>query len=151
MGCEGDTATKLREAGYRLTPQRLLIASALRHSGSHVSAAEIAERVRETYPVVDVSTVYRTLDMLKRLGLATATDMAASDVVFEWASEEPHHHLVCSECGGAQVLDHAYLENLAASIRDTFGFEPALHHFAIFGTCRACREAAELSGSGTHE
>ena len=139
MTCEGDVAEQLRRAGHKVTPQRLLIIRVLRHSGGHVSAAQIAEQVRESYPFVDVSTVYRTLDVLKRLRLATSTDMGGGDVLFEWAPEAPHHHLVCSGCGEVVEVGHGYLEALEGSLADDFGFAADLHHFAIFGLCRDCR------------
>ncbi len=145
MTCEGDVAEHLRRAGHKVTPQRLLIIRVLRHSGGHVSAAKIAEQVRESYPFVDVSTVYRTLDVLKRLRLATSTDMGGGDVLFEWAPEAPHHHLVCSGCGEVVEVGHGYLEALEGSLADDFGFAADLHHFAIFGLCRACQAAEQVS------
>ncbi len=143
MACEQETATTLREAGFRVTPQRLLVASALRHAGRHLSAAEIADQVRAVYPVVDLSTVYRTVEMLKRLHLATATDMGGDDLLFEWSAGEAHHHLICSSCRKMQVLDHEYLKGLAERVGQDFGFQADLQHFAIFGVCRDCREGAE--------
>jgi Fur family ferric uptake transcriptional regulator len=145
MTCEGDVAEQLRRAGHKVTPQRLLIIRVLRHSGGHVSAAQIAEQVRESYPFVDVSTVYRTLDVLKRLRLATSTDMGGGDVLFEWAPEEPHHHLVCSGCGDVVEVGHGHFEALEQSLVDDFGFAADLHHFAIFGLCRACQAAEQVS------
>ncbi len=139
MSCEEEMADLLRRAGHKLTPQRLLILAVLRHAEGHVSVAHIAEQVRAVYPFVDVSTVYRTLDVLKRMRLVTATDMGAGDVLFEWAPEQPHHHLICTSCAAVQVLDNAYLESLASRIRGEFGFAPDLHHFAIFGLCRECQ------------
>jgi Fur family ferric uptake transcriptional regulator len=140
MSCEEEAAELLRRAGHKMTPQRMLILRALRHAGGHISAAQIAEQVREAYPFVDVSTVYRTLDVLKRMRLATSTDMGAGDVLFEWAPEQPHHHLICTNCEDVAELDHSYLDALAKRIRSDFGFAPDLHHFAIFGLCRACQE-----------
>ncbi len=142
MACEQETTAILREAGQRVTPQRLLVATALRHAGRHLSAAEIAREVRARYPVVDVSTVYRTVDMLKSLHLATATDLGGDDLLFEWSSGEAHHHLVCSRCRAMQVLDRGYLDGLAERVAREFGFQADLHHFAIFGLCRGCRGEA---------
>ena len=141
MACEQETANTLREAGFRVTPQRLLVASALRHAGRHLSAAEIADEVRTVYPMVDLSTVYRTVEMLKRLHLATVTDMGGDDLLFEWSAGEAHHHLICSRCRRMQVLDHRYLERLAEEVGRDFGFQADLQHFAIFGVCRDCKEA----------
>jgi Fur family ferric uptake transcriptional regulator len=139
MSCEEETAEILRRAGHKMTPQRLMIVKALRHTEGHVSAAHIAEQVREVYPFVDVSTVYRTLDVLKRMRLATSTDMGSGDVMFEWAPEQPHHHLICASCDQIEELEHSYLDSLAGKIHDDFGFAPDLRHFAIFGLCRECQ------------
>jgi Fur family transcriptional regulator, ferric uptake regulator len=142
MSCEEEMADLLRRAGHKLTPQRLLILGVVRHAEGHVSAAAIAEQVRLVYPFVDVSTVYRTLDVLKRMRLVTATDMGAGDVVFEWAPEEPHHHLICTSCSNVKELENAYLDSFEERIRNDFGFAPDLHHFAIFGLCRDCQIGA---------
>lgn len=139
MSCEEETAEVLRRAGHKMTPQRLLILRALRHSEGHISAPQIADQVREAYPMVDVSTVYRTLDVLKHMHLVTSTVMGSGDVVFEWISERPHHHLVCGSCDRVFEMDHAYFDELAARIEADFGFVPQMHHFAIFGLCRDCR------------
>ena len=139
MSCEEETAELLRRAGHKLTPQRLLIVRALRHADGHMSAAQIADQVHGQYPFVDVSTVYRTLDVLKRMRLATETDMGSGDAVFEWAPEQPHHHLICTSCDAVAELDHSYLECLSGRIEADFRFAPDLHHFAIFGLCSECQ------------
>ena len=144
MSCEDETAEMLRRAGHKLTPQRLMILRALRHSSGHVTAPQLAEQVREVYPFVDVSTVYRTLDVLKRMRMVTATDMGSGDYVFEWAAEGQHHHLICSACNDVMDLDHAHLDELAERLRSEFGFAPDLHHFAIFGVCRECQAQAAV-------
>lgn len=146
MTCEDDTAELLRRAGHRMTPQRLMIVRVLRHAGGHVTAAQIADQVKVEYPFVDVSTVYRTLDVLKRMRLATSTDMGAGDVLFEWAPEEPHHHLICSSCGHVEEIGHTYLEALESGVQRDFGFAPDMHHFAIFGLCRDCQIPEGTSG-----
>jgi Fur family ferric uptake transcriptional regulator len=140
MTCEDDTAELLRRAGHKMTPQRLLIVRALRHAKGHVTAAQILDEVREEYPFVDISTVYRTLDVLRRMRLATATDMGGGDAVFEWTPEEPHHHLICSICGHVVELGHGYLAGLEQAISADFNFAPDMHHFAIFGLCSYCRD-----------
>jgi Fur family ferric uptake transcriptional regulator len=149
MSCEAQAVEMLRRAGHKMTPQRLMIVRALRHSRGHVTAAQITEQVRETYPFVDVSTVYRTLDVLKRMRLATSTDMGSGDAVFEWAPEQPHHHLICAACGHVAELGTEYLDDISRRIGDDFGFAPDLTHFAIFGLCRECRvaEAANADAS----
>jgi Fur family ferric uptake transcriptional regulator len=146
MSCEDETAEALRRAGQKMTPQRLMIVRALRHAEGHVTAAEIAEAVHTEFPYVDVSTVYRTLDVLKRMRLVTSTDIGSGDAVFEWAPATPHHHLVCTSCQGISEIDHRYLESMGDRLRADFGFAPDLHHFAIFGLCRECQLDEECDG-----
>ena len=122
-----------------MTPQRLMIVSALRHSEGHLTATEIVDCVRGDHPMVDVSTVYRTLDVLKRMRLATETDMGSGDGAYEWTSGQPHHHLICSCCGHVTELTHDYFDELAARLERDLSFAPDLHHFAIFGLCKDCR------------
>jgi len=138
MSCEGEAVAILRQSGHKLTPQRLMVVSALRHAGGHQTAAQILEQVQRVYPYVDVSTVYRTMAVLNELRLVTETDMGGGELAYEWATDEPHHHLICHDCGAVQQVDHAALDHLAETLGDDYGFRADLHHFAIFGTCRAC-------------
>ncbi|MBI2760754.1 MAG: transcriptional repressor [Chloroflexi bacterium] len=141
MSCEQDSATVLRRADMKLTPQRLMVLTALRHASGHVSAAEVFEQVRTAYPYVDISTVYRTLGALKQMRLVTETDMGAGDLAYEWVQDGRHHHLICTACNSVYELDHSFLQRLGAEIERERGFAADLDHFAIFGRCRACRAA----------
>ena len=143
MSCEQETAQLLRGTGYKLTPQRLLVISVLRHHEGHLTAAEIYRRVTEEYPYVDISTVYRTLQVLKDLRLVTETDLGAADSAFEWTGDDPHHHLVCHGCGGVIRLQHDDMEGLSALLRDKYGFDADIDHFAIFGYCAVCLAAGQ--------
>jgi Fur family ferric uptake transcriptional regulator len=147
LSCETEIADVLREAGHRLTPQRLTILSILRHAGSHLTAAEILDRVKQVYPYVDVSTVYRTMSVLKELRLVSETDMGSGEYRYEWTVPEPHHHLVCRECGAEMSLDHRYLEAIEQRLLHDYGFRAEMEHFAIFGLCRDCREK-KATGAG---
>ncbi len=131
-------AGALREVGYRLTPQRLMILSIISESTGHVTAEAIHDRVKEQYPCVDISTVYRTLHLLKDLKLVTATDLGAGVAHYELAERGAHHHLICRRCGAAEALNDAFLEPLADSLRSKYGFAADLQHLAIFGLCKRC-------------
>lgn len=146
MSCEGDTVKVLRATGHRATPQRLMIVSALRHAAGHVTASQILETVREAYPYVDVSTVYRTLGVLKEMRLISETDLGSGEYSFEWLHQDRHHHLICRRCKQVTSLDHSHLEKLAAEVTADYGFKPDMDHFAIFGLCEAC-QASEGHGS----
>ena len=94
-----DIGSKLTELGYRLTPQRMMVLSAIENSDDHISAEEIYVQVIAKYPHVNISTVYRTLELLGRLGLVTETDLGGGRVRYHSAEKGHHHHLVCQECG----------------------------------------------------
>ncbi len=139
MSCAQATAEAIKESGHRLTPQRLMIVSVLRHAEGHVSAAEVIEQVRESYQYIDISTVYRTLSVLKEMRLISETDMGEGEYQYEWIDQLRHHHLICRKCGNVTPLDHRYLENLSTETLDDYGFQADIDHFAIFGLCKSCR------------
>jgi Fur family ferric uptake transcriptional regulator len=139
MSGHGGIIASLREVGYRLTPQRMLIVSIIHDSKGHISAEDVHQRVKEQYPFVDISTVYRNLQLLKRLHIVTETDLGGGSVRYELSQEERHHHLVCRQCGKTFALEDAVIEPLRSALMDAHGFAADMEHFAIFGRCRACR------------
>ena len=80
MNQSKDIARKLSELGYRLTPQRVMIASAIENSDNHISAEEVYTQVIDKYPQVNISTVYRTLELLNQVGLVTETNLGEGRV-----------------------------------------------------------------------
>ena len=138
MSCETETVKTLRGSGHKMTPQRMMILTSLRHAKGHLSAADIYERVKQEYPYVDISTVYRTLSVLKDLRLISETHMGTGDAAFEWVATERHHHLICRKCGDVAQLDHHYLERLGTQIAMDVGFQADIDHFAIYGLCAVC-------------
>jgi len=137
---EGDLISQLSEQGYRLTPQRMLVLSAIANSEHHISAEEIYVQVVAKYPHVNISTVYRTLDLLKRLGLVTETDLGGGRVRYHPADKGHHHHLVCQECGAIIDLDESVLSSLKSRLLREYKFSADLRHLAIFGRCSNCNK-----------
>jgi len=134
----GDIVSKLSEKGYRLTPQRMMILSAIENSDDHISAEEIYAQVLAKYPHVNISTVYRTLELLKQLGLVTETDLGGGRVRYHPADKGHHHHLVCTECGAIIDLDESLLASLESTLLREYKFSADLRHLAIFGRCANC-------------
>ncbi len=139
MSCEKDTADLLRSAGQKVTPQRLLILSCLRHAGGHVTAGQLLQEARRSYPYVDASTVYRTLAAAKELRLVSETNLGAGDTLFEGLGGDHHHHLICRSCGEVTSLEETHLNALAEALDRDTGFQADIDHIAIFGLCAACR------------
>jgi len=130
---------QVRHAGLRVTRQRTLILQALCELDGHAGAEEIHRRLALHQRDVDLSTVYRNLEALRDVRILSQTDLGHGWAEFEVVGDRPHHHLVCQRCGHVQELDHACLDAMGDTIRDRYGFEPILDHWAIFGLCAACR------------
>jgi len=133
-------AEALQQIGYRLTPQRMMILDAIADSGGHISAEEIHERVRVAYPYLDISTVYRTLDLLKTLHLVSETDMGRGHAQYELLSKGLHHHLICTECGKILDVDNSFLDPLRRAIEAEYDFHAEIEHLAVFGMCSDCKQ-----------
>ena len=138
MNQSHNITSKLTEQGYRLTPQRMMILSAIEHSHDHISADEIYTQVVAKYPHVNISTVYRTLELLKELGLVTETNLGEGRVRYHPADKGRHHHLVCQECGAIIDLDESVLASLKSALLREYKFDADLRHLAIFGHCVKC-------------
>lgn len=134
-----DLMGKLNEQGYRLTPQRIMIVSAIENSSDHISAEEIYAQVAAKFPNVNISTVYRTLELLTRLGLVTETVLGGGRVRYHPVEKGHHHHLVCQECGAIIDLDESVLSPLKSALLREYGFMADLTHLAILGRCTKCR------------
>jgi Fur family transcriptional regulator, ferric uptake regulator len=129
---------QLSEAGYRMTPQRAMIVAAIENSTNHISAEEIFASVITKYKHVNISTVYRTLELLKEKGLVTETDLGNGRVSYHPTGKGQHHHLVCHKCGAIIDLDETAFIDLKEMLRHKYGFIADLKHLAIFGRCLNC-------------
>ncbi len=140
----------LRQSGHRLTPQREMILSVICESGGHLTADDVLRRVRERYPYLNKSAVYRTLDLLSDLGIITQTDFGSGCIEYEIHQHPHHHHLLCRHCGKRMEVDEHIFDPLEKSLRSDYGFIPDLDHFAIFGTCRKCAKRSVPGASQRH-
>jgi Fur family ferric uptake transcriptional regulator len=134
----------VRGQGYRMTPQREMILDAIHREG-HVTADEIYQRVCAKTPAINLATVYRTLELLKALGIVTAIDTGDGCVHYELAGEQRHHHLVCEGCGYTLELDCDVLLPLERELLRRYGFVMNLNHLALFGTCPDCQKPKRKS------
>ena len=133
-----DAVDRLRGLGQRVTPQRVAILDAFA-PGEHLTADEVHARVGAVTPAVNASTIYRTLELFRDLGLLSETDLGFGARHFELLGDSRHHHLVCLDCQAVVDLDDAVVAPLRGEIAERHGFEPRLDHLALFGRCAACR------------
>jgi Fur family ferric uptake transcriptional regulator len=126
----------LQDLGYRLTPQRTLVWDVLRRENRHVSAEEVCGEVQVQFPHINISTIYRTLELLVDLRLVRETHLGPTRRFFEVEEEVPHHHLVCESCGGVAHVHDDELGDLHKALVAGQGF--AAKQLTIFGLCASC-------------
>ncbi|MFE7480758.1 Fur family transcriptional regulator [Streptomyces sp. NPDC057552] len=143
-----DWKTDLRQRGYRLTPQRQLVLEAV-DALEHATPDDILCEVRRTASGVNISTVYRTLELLEELGLVSHAHLGHGAPTYHLADRHHHIHLVCRDCKDVIEADLSVVTEFTEKLRGDFGFETDMKHFAIFGRCEGCTEAKQAAEAGT--
>jgi Fur family ferric uptake transcriptional regulator len=132
-----DVAAALRDAGSRLTTPRRLVLEALFAAPGLVSAEHIAAGT-DTGVTLDVTSVYRNLEMLEQLGVVRHVHVGHGPSVYGLIGEGEREFLVCEVCGKVSAADTEELDRVRAVIRQEFGFEARFTHFPIHGRCADC-------------
>ena len=141
MNRHNDIIEAVKAQGLRLTPQRMIILSAIADGEGHMNVDEVYKRAKQAYPYMDIATVYRTLHLFKRLGLVTEVGMG-DRLHYELTDPDArHHHMACQDCGEAFAFSPSYLDEFRRRLVNEFDFEPDLDHFTVTGVCSGCRKA----------
>ena len=150
MACEKVFAEQLRRRGMRLTVQRERVLQALHEVHGYATAEEIHARSQQAdAPAVDLSTVYRTLDLLRSFGLVASIDLGDGQARYELIGVgTPHLHLVCQGCGGVFVVPMSTIDPLLADLLDRHGFQASLDDVTFPGLCAECRAAPGAADHG---
>jgi Fe2+ or Zn2+ uptake regulation protein len=135
------TATALRAAGYRVTPQRLLIHQTLVELGRHVGAEELLEAVGERLPNVSLPTVYASLEALEEAGLVRRVAAGRGHALYD-SRPVDHHHLVCRRCGAVEDLEAQVSLDLAVATAREHGFSVDGAEVVVHGLCAKCSAEA---------
>jgi len=130
----------LRSQGHRVTTPRRFLIRCLIEAGGHRTADELAAEVQSRAPDVHISTIYRNLEELERLGVIEHAHLGHGAASYHLASL-PHGHLVCSECGTTIEVPDGLFAPLERRARVDYGFTIDPHHFAMVGRCAACSES----------
>ena len=129
---------ELRARGYRVTPQRQLVLEAVTKL-EHATPEEIWADVQQTASGVNISTIYRALELLEQLGLVTHTHLGHGAPRYHLAAEADHVHLVCSSCGRITEVAPDAVEPLVTALDEHHGFQTDVGHLTVFGRCASCR------------
>jgi Fur family ferric uptake transcriptional regulator len=140
---------RFEQENVRFTSGRDAVIRVLRENEGHLSAADIFVKAHEFRPDIGLSTVYRTLEILDRMGTLRRFDGGDGRTRYELRSEpegrRPHHHLVCVRC--RKVLDcpdpvegeNELLERIGKKLEKSFGFTITDHMIRFYGICAECR------------
>ena len=139
-----DLAAALRGRGLRVTPQREQVLDAV-----HRLAHATPEQISEALPDVDLTTVYRTLELLEEIGLVKHAHLGHGAPVYRPAGDE-HIHVVCHTCGSVADADPDLVQALAERLWRERGFETDRSHFTVFGRCADCAAGARAGAPAAH-
>jgi Fe2+ or Zn2+ uptake regulation protein len=133
----------LRSAGRRLTAQRRLILQVLEESKMHLDADALYDRVKARDPDVSLATVYRTLAVLRELGLVEEHRLGEDHGHYEAVREEPHYHFTCLRCGKVIEFDTPLVAQVERELCEQKGVRVTGAHLHISGYCARCKDIAD--------
>ena len=145
-----DVDTELRQTlhrrGLRMTPQRQLVLDAVSELG-HATPEAICAKVQEIAPAVNITTIYRTLDLLEQLGIVRHTHLGHGAPTYA-TGEHEHVHLVCHRCGTVDEVDASLLDDLGGTLAQAVGFTLDPTHVALSGLCARCDAESDEEPAG---
>lgn len=140
----------LRKRGYRLTPQRHMILSVIQDAHEHLSVEQITQRVQQYNPHVSLSTVYRTLELLKTLGLIRESHLPGEPPYYETAEGNAHYHLVCRQCHTTIHLNQMLLGDLHEKLQEQYHFHRLTLDLMAVGYCSQCWQTMQQAAQALH-
>ena len=139
---------ELASKGVRLTAQRRAVIEVIQEARDHLDAGSLLELARKREPNIDRATVYRTIELLKKLRLIDELDLMhlqGEKHYYEVKTKRDHIHLACFCCGRIEEFSSALFERLKAEISQEAGFEIRVTRLEVGGACRACAAAGGKS------
>lgn len=132
-----DGARILRDHGFRATPQRLLVLAAVVEL-RHATPEQILGWVHQSSPAVNLSTVYRVLEVLESVGLVSHAHIGTGSPTYHAADGPAHLHFRCVGCGKVQSLPADVAAGFAEAVLERLGFVADVAHTGIYGRCTEC-------------
>ena len=131
--------TKLKEQGYRLTPQRMAVLRILAASEGHPSVEQIYERVKADFPMTSLATIYKTVTLLKEMGEVLELGFSDDGNHYDGNKPYPHPHLVCTKCKKITDLQVVNLSELPQKVAQSTGYRIVSQRLDFFGICPQCQ------------
>lgn len=139
MLTSAELTSRLREAGFKVTPQRLAVYNMLSHTKAHPNADTIYKELQPLYPTMSLATVYKALAILCDLGLAQ--ELNVGEEAFRYDADTSHHpHIRCTCCGRVDDVSALNTEGVYEQVKDETGYALSDHQLYFFGVCPECQE-----------
>ena len=135
-----NTRRAINAPGLRITSQRALILDVIRQGQGHMDADEVYRRAREKKPRLSLSTVYRTLQTLKKLGLVEELHFDEAHNHYEVKPSAEHHHLVCLDCGKVIEFSRPLSRYIRKNVPEAKDFDVVETEVRVSGYCAKCRQ-----------
>ncbi|MGL5347480.1 MAG: Fur family transcriptional regulator [Peptostreptococcaceae bacterium] len=134
---------KLKETGFKITPQRRAIVDILlKNNSEHLSSEEIYDLVRVECPEIGLATVYRTMQLLDEVGVISKLNLDDGCIRYELSLDKDdchnHHHLICKKCGKIMEVKEDLLDSIEKQIQEIYKFNIVDHDVKFYGTCEDC-------------
>ena len=127
-----------KELGIKVTPQRIAIYKELASTDQHQSTETIYKKIKDYYPNISLTTVYRTLETFEKLGLISVVNVLYNAARYD-ANLDPHHHIVCTECKKVEDVYDESLNNLDISNKTLGDYQVEGYSLLLSGVCTSCR------------
>ncbi|MDP2939459.1 MAG: Fur family transcriptional regulator [Candidatus Omnitrophota bacterium] len=132
--------SSLKKSNLKVTSQRLKVLEVFLKTEKHVSCDELYRVIRRAYPEIGYATVYRTLKLIQKTGLAREVDFGDRTSRLEHNFGHEHHdHLICLKCGRFFEVFDSDIERLQEKLARKSNFTPIRHKMDIFGYCQKCK------------
>lgn len=132
-----ELAALLRDKGYKITPQRLAVYETLARENVHPTAEVLFAKVAVKYPAMSLATVYKTLEILEKLGVINAINVGEDSFRFD-AEMKDHHHVRCIKCGAVADAPAPDSSRLTRAVEAASGYKIKSHQFYFYGLCPKC-------------
>ncbi|MBN2124728.1 MAG: transcriptional repressor [Deltaproteobacteria bacterium] len=133
---------KIKERGFRITPQRLYVLRILAASDGHPSVERIHEQVKVDFPTTSLATVYKTVSLVKELGEVLELGFSNDSNRYDGNKPYPHPHLICVKCRKIVDPDLASLRDMTQELVADTGFQIINHRLDFYGICPECRKGS---------
>ena len=132
--------TLLRKQGYKLTPQREAILAVMMDSKeTHLTPEKVCELTGKAHPQIGLTTVYRTLEIFRKVGLVNLVHFHDGVNRYEMNHKDHHHHLICLNCKKVEEVAECMIQDFEKRISSITAFKVTSHCFGVFGYCGACQ------------